>query len=115
MFVRAKSTRNSPRRSVQIVESIRDGKKVRQPIVRHVGVALSEHALPHLRQFAEFLCAQMKADIQPSLFRPEDVAEQTQKARALKKTEVLSAAYGMNIRGQQFVSLGIHDVYGDLY
>jgi hypothetical protein len=37
MFVRVKSTPNSPRQSVQIVESVRQGDQVKQRIVRHVG------------------------------------------------------------------------------
>jgi hypothetical protein len=37
MFVRIKTTPNSPRRSVQLVEAVRDGGKVRQRIVRHIG------------------------------------------------------------------------------
>ncbi len=39
MFIRVKTTPNSPRKSVRIVESFREGKKVRQRIVPHVGVA----------------------------------------------------------------------------
>ena len=38
MFVRVKSTPNSPRRSVQVVESSRVGDRVSQRIVRHIGV-----------------------------------------------------------------------------
>ena len=33
---------NSPRKSVQIVASVRDGNKVRQKIMRHVGVAQND-------------------------------------------------------------------------
>ncbi len=40
MFIRVKTTPNSPRKSVQIVESFREGRKVRQRIVRHVGIAM---------------------------------------------------------------------------
>jgi hypothetical protein len=39
MFVRVKSTPNSPRRSVQVVESSRMGDKVPRRIVRHIGNA----------------------------------------------------------------------------
>ncbi len=42
MFVRVKSTPNSPRKSVQIVQSVSVDDKVRQKIVCHVGIALDE-------------------------------------------------------------------------
>ena len=42
MFIRVKSTPNSPRKSVQIVESIRKKNRVRQKIVKYVGVAADE-------------------------------------------------------------------------
>ncbi len=42
MFVRVKTTPNSPRRSVQVVESSRSGGKVSQRIVRYIGIALDD-------------------------------------------------------------------------
>ena len=45
MFIRIKSTPNSPRKSVQIVASVRDGNKVRQKIMRHAGVAQNDAEL----------------------------------------------------------------------
>ena len=45
MFVRVKSTPNSPRQAVQIVQSVREGDKVRQKILRHVGVAMNDAEL----------------------------------------------------------------------
>ena len=50
MFVRVKSTPNSPRQSVQIVESVREGDKVRQKILRHVGIAMNDAELARLSQ-----------------------------------------------------------------
>lgn len=42
MFVRVKTTPNSPRRSVQVVESSRLGAKISQRIVRYIGIALDD-------------------------------------------------------------------------
>ena len=42
MFVRTKTSPNSPRKTVQIVESKRVDGKIRQRIVQHVGVAANE-------------------------------------------------------------------------
>ena len=76
MFVRVKTTPNSPRKSVQLVESVRDGKTVRQKIVRHIGIAFDEDELVKLKDLAEVVKAKLQADTQPELFPPEDVAEQ---------------------------------------
>lgn len=53
MFVRVKSTPNSPRRSVQVVESSRTGERVTQRIVRHMGIALDAEEEAKLRAMAE--------------------------------------------------------------
>jgi hypothetical protein len=49
MFVRVKSTPNSPRRSVQVVESSRMGDKVPRRIVRHIGNARDQPEQAQLR------------------------------------------------------------------
>jgi transposase len=53
VFVRVKSTPNSPRRSVQVVESSRSGERVIQRIVRHIGIALDAEEETKLRAMAE--------------------------------------------------------------
>ena len=85
MFVRIKSTPNSPRKSIQIVESIRDGDHVRQKILRHVGIAMDEDELIKLKELAEYIKAKLEAEHQPSLFSPEDVMEQVLKSQSSKK------------------------------
>ena len=75
MFVRIKTTPNSPRRSVQLVEGVRDGGKVRQRIVRHIGVAMDEDELERLRQLGEYVKAKLEDERQPLLFAPEKIAD----------------------------------------
>ena len=53
MFVRVKSTANSPRRSVQVVRSVRTGDKVTQRIVRYMGIALDDVEELKLRAMAQ--------------------------------------------------------------
>jgi len=60
MFIRATQTPNSPRKSIQIVESIRIGDKVKQKIVRHVGVAHNESEEQKLRAFAQEVIAEIE-------------------------------------------------------
>ena len=45
MFIRVKSTPNSPRKSVQIVENVRTGNKVKQKIIHYVGIAMDDFEL----------------------------------------------------------------------
>lgn len=59
MFVRVNSTPNSPRKSIQIVESKRDGHKVKTKIVRHVGIAMSENEAEKLKSLAYEIMAEI--------------------------------------------------------
>ena len=54
MYVRVKTTPNSPRQSVQIVASYRVGDKVRQRIVKHIGIAKDDKELEELKSLAYF-------------------------------------------------------------
>ncbi len=53
MSIRIKSTPNSPRRSVQVVESLRTGTKVSQKIVRYMGIAMADQEAAQLRRIGE--------------------------------------------------------------
>jgi len=62
VFVRVKSTPNSPRRSVQVVQSTRTGDRVSQRIVRHIGIALDAQEETKLRAMAEEFIARSLAE-----------------------------------------------------
>ena len=85
MFVRVKNTPNSPRQSVQIVESWREGSKVRQRIVSHVGIAAGNQELKHLYSLAELIKAKIEEQIQPVLFSPEELARLIHQGRQCKQ------------------------------
>ena len=114
MFVRVKTTPNSPRKSVQLVESVRVGKAVRQRIVRHIGIALDEEELVKLNDLAAVVKAKLEADTQPQLFPPEDVAEQLIAARSRRDDAPLKVDLKQLIETQRLTS-GIHAVYGAVY
>ncbi len=57
MFIRVKTSRNSPSKAVEIVEGIREGSKVRQRIVRHVVTAHTESDIKALKDVAEHIKA----------------------------------------------------------
>lgn len=115
MFVRVKTTPNSPRKSVQIVASIRKGDTVVQKIVRHVGIAFDDSELSQLKDLAESIKIKLEADDQQLLFSPEELARTKEKENNEPETE---SDYHVNLKNlveEQRVVSGIHDVYGNLF
>jgi transposase len=77
MYIRVKTTPNSPRKSIQIVESTRVGDKVKQKIVHHVGIALDEREEQKLKDYGLELIAKITLQreqdtIQQSLFHASE-------------------------------------------
>ena len=77
MFVRKKYDKNKNRWRVQIVHNQRDGKLVRQKIIRHVGTADSEAQLAQLMIFANIILEQIKQHSNPQreLFTPKQYVD----------------------------------------
>ena len=115
MFIRVKTTPNSPRKSVQLVESVRNRDKVRQKIVRHIGIAMDEQALAALKELAEVVKCKLEAEHQPSLLPAEQVAQQIIAAKAAQSSDDPLPVNLKQLREQQRVVLGIHEVYGEMY
>ncbi len=116
MFIRVKTTPNSPRKSVQLVESVRDGNKVKQKILRHVGVAMDDDELRRLQELAMHIKIKIENEHAPALFPTEDLADLANVAR--KKHEGNHKSLPMDltdIRDEQRCIIGIHDIYGNLY
>ena len=114
MFVRIKTTPNSPRKSVQIVQSIRKGDKVVQKIVRYVGIAMDEQELEKLKLLAESIKIKLEAGNQELLFSPEELA----RLNRSEGTEGSDNDYKVNLKDlleEQRVVSGIHDIYGRLF
>lgn len=119
MFVRVKSTPNSPRRSVQVVESLRAGDRVSQRIVRHIGIALDAQEEAKLRSMAqEFiereLASRLNAD---SLFAVEAVRR---RAGRPKRQTLQAVAPPEEVRLADLVEVarrveGPHEVLGQLF
>ena len=120
MFVRVKSTPNSPRKSVQIVQSVRKADKVSQKIVRYVGIAMDDDELKKLKMLAESIKIKLEAAEQELLFSPEALAKsnkkrESQKEKKGKETEEDYKVNLKDIEEQQRVVSGIHDIYGKLF
>ena len=112
MFIRIKKSKNSPKCSVQIVESKRVDGKVKQKIVKHMGTAMEGEALESLKALAESVKLRMEQSGQLALFdEPVSVGE-------TKESSENREAFNVNlldIKEERRVIKGIHDVYGKLY
>jgi transposase len=131
MFIRIKSTPNSPRKSVQICEGIRKDGKVRQRVLRHVGVAKDEHHLLELKKLAEaiklqlieeqkgpFLFSTKELFIRPhadeqAAYLPASVVEKCTEVYA-EPPKSLAVDLG-KLREKQRLVEGFHDVFGKLF
>jgi transposase len=117
MFVRIKSTPNSPRKSVQLVASYRQDGQARQRVLRHIGVALDEEGLQRLRNLGEYVKAKLETDAQPALFPAEDLARLAVDARQrsdAQDSEPLTVNL-KKLREEQRVVSGVHEVLGAVY
>jgi len=125
MFIRVKSTPNSPRKSVQIVHSHRVGSKVKQKIIKHVGVALDDKELSELKSLAVSLKAELESKNQLPLYSPQEIEDMASCAIDKKAKESMNTDdkinredYAVNLLDmleEDRVIKGIHDVYGKLY
>jgi transposase len=125
MFVRVKSTPNSPRKSVQIVHSQRVGSKVKQKIIKHVGVAFDDNELQELKLLAVSLKAKLESKNQLPLYSPQEIEDMVNRACDKKDKESVNTEdvinredYAVNlldILEEDRVIKGIHEVYGKLY
>jgi hypothetical protein len=119
MFVRVKKTPNSPRCSVQIVESSRVMGKVKQTIVKHIGVAQDDDELEELKLLGESIKRKLELENALPLFTPEEMEIEINRAKKKIETNQYSDAdYIVNMKNlieEDRVITGIHDVYGKLF
>jgi len=128
MYIRVKTTPNSPRKSIQIVESVRVGNKVKQKIVHHVGIALDEREEQKLKDYGLELIAKItsqreKDSTQKSLFETSeaDVLQHAKKKlgrRSRKNIEDIlppSQVTLDDIIEEKRVVEGVHDIAGAMF
>ena len=116
MYIRIKTTPNSPKKSVQIVECERIGKTVKQHIVRHVGTALDDDELKRLKELAEYIKSKIESESSPTLFAPEDLAQMSIESKKQDKYNKEELNVNLKeLREEQRVITGIHEIYGKIY
>ena len=125
MFVRVKSTAKANKKKVQICESVRQGPKVKQVIVRHVGIAHDEKELEDLKRLGKVLISQINDEREgPYLFPLEEremeaeidtpLAPSLNKDRSEEKHESLIVDLH-DLSEQKRIVEGFHNVFGNLF
>jgi transposase len=126
MFIRIKAKKSVKepdlfRKSVQIVESFRDMGKVKQKIVKHVGVAHSEEQLQELKILAQSMQIHLENENNLSLFAPEDLDKDlvvSKKSSNNEEIEYSDEDYNVDVRSlneESRIITGINDIYGNLF
>ena len=123
MFIRSKPY--GTRQRVQIIENIREGDKVRQHIVRHVGVAHDEGEVAQLKQYAETLIIKIKAERakasgQGNLFAegalPAGLAQRGRpKRKDIKDILPVDKVVLDDLKEIDRIVEGVHDIGGHVY
>lgn len=122
MFLRRKKTPNSPRQSLQIVEGYRDKTgKVKQRIVRHVGIFADAHEEAKLVVLAQEIMDKLereKAALSPQLSLFDDL-QAPRKGRPKRKSlsdilPVCDVKLSDVVEDKRIID-GVHDVAGHVY
>ena len=116
MFVRIKTSPNTKKTAVQIVKNMKVEGKVKQKIIRHVGSAIDKDEIEQLKNLAEYIL--LKIDIaesrQLTLFSPEEILKIIIESRSKNSKKSVKVDIN-NLREEQRVVVGIHEVYGQVY
>lgn len=122
MFIRIKSTPKSPRKSIQLVESKRIDGKVKQRIVKHVGVAANDEELEELKLLANKFKIELESQGQLPLYTPQELEklelQKQSKKESVKEVNINRSDYDVNLLDlieEDRIIKGIHDIYGKLY
>ena len=113
MFVRVKTSPNSVGKSVQIVQSVRKADRVSQKIVRHIGMAYDQDELEKLKLLAESIKLKLEAGGQEFLFKQEEIVKLGDSGKKYKDSDYIVNV--KNLKEEQRLTSGIHEVYGKLF
>ena len=117
MFIRQKKDKTRNTTAVQIVENYRVDGKVRQRIVKHIGMADNDEKLEELMVLAEAIMQEIKNANTPqlSLFEPQDLEKIQEKNKQTLYSEEDYKVDVRELKEEARVVRGIHDVYGNVF
>jgi transposase len=115
MFTRTKTSHRNQNIWVQLVESYREGGKMKQRVVRHIGTARTKEELTKLKQLAliiqkELLHQKLTQESNSSITKR--YAKQLGQLKSIDPKDKVSLAHCEECARQ---ILGIHDIYGYIY
>jgi len=118
MFIRLKKS-SSGKTKVQLCENIREGKKVRQIIVRHIGVAKNEKHLEELKYLASAIKNQIIEEREgPFLFNINEIEKEKIKKEACEeknnKTEKKLVDLD-DLTEEARIVEGFHNIFGPIF
>ena len=113
MFVRVKTSNKGATTYVQIVQSVRKGDRVTQKIVRHIGVEKDSEELKKLKLLAESIRLKLEAGGQEFLFKPEEIVKLGDSGKKHEESDYIVNV--KNLKEEQRLVSGIHNVYGKLF
>ncbi len=117
MFVRRKTSKNSPKIAIQLVENIREGKKVKQKIIRHFGTALNEEEAKVLTRLAlNYKDQLLRQTDQLKLFEKADseAIERLVESSKAVQPDRLDVNLKTIVEEKRIVT-GIHQVFGKIF
>ena len=114
MFIRVKTIPGRSDKSVQLVESVRNGTKVSQRIIRHLGVAKTEAQMDKLKELGEVVKAEVQCERRPSLIPPEELADLAIIA-GQSGGKKGPPVFIEKTREEHRIITGIHEAYGAVY
>ena len=119
MFIRTKPIANSSRKRVQICACFRIGDKVKQKVVRHVGIAENDTHLEELRKLAEALKKKIHEEKEGPFFfeieekeSPHDIQETDS---VILETSEKTLVNIDSLKEESRVVDGFHDIFGTLF
>jgi transposase len=121
MFIRVKNKPTKAHvfnKTVQLVESYREQGKVKQRIIKHLGVAYDQKQLDDLKALAQILKEKLEDSPQLTLFNADDFpVVEAQKGGGSPSLEE-DEDFNVDLRAleeQGRIVNGIHDIYGGLF
>ena len=125
MFVRVKTTPNSPRKSIQICENVRVNGKVKQKILRYIGIAMNEREEGKLKDLANetmsiMLAERVNESQQQSLFFVDADDFKNKKSGRPKRKNLKDILPPEDVRLNEIIEEcriveGVHDVAGIMF
>ena len=121
MFIRVKNKptqANVFNKTVQLVESYREQGKVKQRIIKHLGVAYDQKQLDDLRSLAQILKEKLEDTPQFTLFNADDLPIIEEQNEGLSPHIEKEEDFNVDLRAleeQGRIVNGIHDIYGELF